>query len=160
MRETYSEALVLIGVSLAVVFAVLWILFLLIRFMRNAFGRLKPPKAEEGSTERDKHVMILTGAQPEDPSQEDDFEEEPVDSQEEMRSMSDGLDALTRAAIISALAAYMSSEAVSGRPMFLRGITGSGARGRMARKDVFRGSGSHTRYLGSKGGCGSCVDSK
>ncbi len=160
MRDTYSEALVLIGVSLAVVFAVLWVLFFLIRFMRTAFLRLEPREAKEGSIERDKHVMILTGAQSEDSAQEDDFEGEPVYPQEEMRSMSDGVDALTRAAIMAALAVCMSSEAVSSRPMFLRGISGSGAWGRMARKNTFRGSGSHTRHLGSKGGYGSCVDSK
>jgi len=168
VRDTYREALVLIGVSVAVVFAVLWVLFLLIRFMRSVFDKLELRDPERGSTEKDKHMMILTGAQSEDSSQEEDLDLDPVigtessddSSREEMRFMSSGVDALTQAAVMAALAAYMSSETVSSKPMFLRGIKGSGAWGRMSRTNAYRGSGSYIRHLGSKGGCGSCVDLK
>ncbi len=132
MGDTYGDAFVLVLVNAVVVFLTLWLLSLTIRLTRWILSKTQPKDAENGSELRDKHVKVLTGFQSEEFSEDEDTIE---GLREEAEPVSrDELDGSVRAAIVVALAAYMSPVGGAATPVFQRGKSHPGARGRTSRR--------------------------
>ncbi|MGI6642528.1 MAG: OadG family protein [Bacillota bacterium] len=133
MPDTFAGAFTLIGINLGMVFVVLWVIGGVINITHRLANTFQPRETQESMSDREKHVMILSGSQS-DALQSDTFQEGTTLPSNEM-------DGAARAAVMAALAVY--TESPSRPSMFLRNYTDSGAWGRSSREYLQGGFGTY-----------------
>ncbi len=182
MPDGNTGVFMLILVNALIVFGVLGAISLIISLTRVFLSKAISHGPEE-EPEVDPHVMIMTGSQSDEPFLDDlplslayrdqMMVQEPViggifersgrkdiGTQEEIVLPRDELDEVKKTAIAAALGAYLSTEQNPSGSVFLRGITGCGAWGRLSRGYTMGTNRASLSRRGNKGGFTSCVDSR